>query len=174
MGVKARFPYTKEGEPWAALDAWNVRMLFEAALASSSTRKTLSSRLHMALICYTRINKKSGCFGIGIDALADAAGVSERQARGFFEALEKSGYIVKVGSAPNGCRQYRAFSWHENVIDRDAIARLYAKHHDGSPSQNVTLQNTDKQMGAGVFVDATPDQLKELARLRKLKEAMNG
>ena len=35
-------------------------------------------------------------------------------------------------------------------------------------------QNTDKQMGAGIFVDATPDQLKELARLRKLKEAMNG
>ena len=60
------------------------------------------------------------------------------------------------------------------VWGRCGTVNLLKTIEEQEGKEKKALQNTDKQKGAGVFVDATPDQLKELARLRKLKEAMNG
>lgn len=98
---------------WYKLDATDARNLAEVA-STFTDRRSARKRQHMLLFTYSKINGRGlPCphFRVGYRTIAMECDVSEKAARSFIAALERDGYVVRVGSRDDGKVPKRTFWW---------------------------------------------------------------
>lgn len=131
-----------DGGGWAKLDGTAAVHLSRCIDGFTTRTKSVYTMLLLMLFSCTG---RDGTVNVGIRTLAERAGVSVKQARGFMEHLEDTGVLVELGKKPQDRRSpYVTRSWFW-LLD----GGVPQKGHRGVPGVPSFNSGNERQKGTG-------------------------